>query len=373
MQKILKNYFTLLLLILSFLFITSCEESKALNKKGIEHELEFGGVYVDITIEDFNQLGFKYGDSLNVSFSNGYKLKDIPYYNGYYTKAGEPLVVAYPGYKALKVCINNGDDLFLVANLNENDTVSIVLNKAEKYLDIQEARDLSYYDDRFRYDSDEMFANFREIKVTGLKEKTLYRSASPCDNQHNRAGYVDNLIKDNHISCIFNLSDNNDKIKGYIAKEDFNSPYFLSLYNENRVIPIALNMNYNSMEFKNKIANGLKELIKHDGPYLIHCTEGKDRTGFICMLLEALVGASYEEIKNDYMITYYNYYRINLESDAKRYNTIVDNLLIPMYESVVKGEENSQTMSIEACTTNYLLEAGMSEEEVNLLKTKLRG
>ena len=63
---------------------------------GIIHEEEFGGVYIDITIDEFNALGFEYGDSVTVSFSNGYKLKDIPYYNGYYTQTGEPLLIAYP-------------------------------------------------------------------------------------------------------------------------------------------------------------------------------------------------------------------------------------------------------------------------------------
>ena len=43
----------------------------------ILHELEFGGVYVDITIDDFNALGFAYGDSVTVSFSNGYELQDV--------------------------------------------------------------------------------------------------------------------------------------------------------------------------------------------------------------------------------------------------------------------------------------------------------
>ena len=61
------------------------------------HEPKFGGSYLDITIDEFNNLGFEYGDSVDVTFSNGYKLSDIPYYNGYYTKTNELLVVAYPG------------------------------------------------------------------------------------------------------------------------------------------------------------------------------------------------------------------------------------------------------------------------------------
>ena len=52
------------------------------------HETEFGGVYIKMPIEEFNQLGFEYGDSVTVKFSNGYTMEDIPYYNGYYTQTG---------------------------------------------------------------------------------------------------------------------------------------------------------------------------------------------------------------------------------------------------------------------------------------------
>ena len=63
----------------------------------VEHEEEFGGVYIKNTIDEFNAYGFDYGDSVSISFTNGYKLEDIPYYNGYYTRTGETLLVAYPG------------------------------------------------------------------------------------------------------------------------------------------------------------------------------------------------------------------------------------------------------------------------------------
>ena len=78
----------------------------------IQHELEFGGVYIEIKIDDFNKLGFRYGDSVKVQFSNGYTLEDLPYYNGYYVDAGEPLLIAYPGYDFIKAAINYGADLW---------------------------------------------------------------------------------------------------------------------------------------------------------------------------------------------------------------------------------------------------------------------
>ena len=130
---------------------------------GVMHEEEFGGVYIDISIDEFNALGFAYGDSVNVTFSNGYYLEDLPYYNGYYSRTGEPLVVAYPGYPYIKVGINSGGDLWDVAELSESDLAEISLAEPEKYLDIQEVRNLVYWDERERYESDEEFGNFRSV------------------------------------------------------------------------------------------------------------------------------------------------------------------------------------------------------------------
>ena len=214
--------------------------------RAITHEEEFGGVYLDLSIDDFNALGFTYGDGVDVSFSNGYELTKLPYYNGYYTQTGQPLLVAYPGYPYVKVCINNGDDLWTVAGLKETDTVTVTLAERGAFASIQKARDIHYADDREKFESDAVFANFRGVVVTGLKENTLYRSASPCDNQHNRAPYVDTLIKEAGVKCILNLSDTPEKLEGYIAAEGFGSPYFLSLYENGSVIPLALNMNYGS-------------------------------------------------------------------------------------------------------------------------------
>ena len=372
MVKKFKRVFILLLVLASCL-IFACSKNKAIELKdcSVKQELEFGGINIQISIDDFNQLGFKYGDSVNVSFSNGYYVEDIPYYSGYYTKTGQMLLVAYPGYKTIRLCINNGDDLFLIANLTEDDLASVSLNSEGKYLDIQNARDIHYYDERTKYDSDAMFANYRSVKVSGLKDDTLFRSASPCDNQHNRAKYVDDLCKEDNIAFILNLADTETKINGYINKEDFNSDYFLSLYNNGLVYLVGLNMNYSSLDFKQKLVSGLKELIKHEGPYLIHCTEGKDRTGFVCVLLEALVGASYEEIENDYMITYYNYYRIDSQSDEGKYNIIVNDLLKPMIEAILTDDVGYQEVSLSSRAASYLISGGMSEDEVALLKERL--
>ena len=368
-----------LLLILFLLFsaavLSGCSGAKAkdLTDCAIIHEPEFGGVYITATIDEFNALGYQYGDSVDIAFSNGYTLTDQPYYNGYYTENGESLLVAYPGYDYIKACINNGDDLWLIAGLTEDDTATVTLNTRGKYLDIQNARDIHYTDAREDYDSDEIFANFRAVSVTGLKENTLYRSASPCDNQHNRAVFVNDLIEAAGVQCILNLADNDEKIAGYLADESFDTPYFRALYEAGNVIPIALNMNFASADFQQKLINGLIDLSGHEGPYLVHCTEGKDRTGFVCLLLEALCGASYEELVADYMITYDNYYGITQETDAARYDVIVEHVLNPMIQVVAGEGADLTTADLKAGAEAFLQNAGMTADQIAALEARLAG
>ena len=336
----------------------------------IRHEPEFGGVYIEKTIEEFNALGYAYGDSVVVTFSNGFHLT-LPYYNGYYTKNGDPLLVAYPGYPYIKAAINNGDDLWEVAGLHEGDTASISFDMRGLYAAVQEARDVHYTDERNDYDSDAVFANFRGVTAGGIREGRLYRSASPCDNQHGRAPYVDALMQEAGVRFVLNLSDNGEKIEGYLADPDFQSPYFLSLYEDGAVEPIALNMNFGSKEFRQKAADGLAVMALHEGPYLVHCTEGKDRTGFLCMLLEALCGASYEEIVADYMITYDNYYHITKETEPDKYNTIVANVLDPMVASLVDSGLDFRTVDLSVYAERFLTDGGMSVAQVAALKARL--
>ena len=375
----MKKSILLSTLLLPLAFLMGCNnQTITVKDMAISHELEFGGIYIHKAIEDFNHLGFAYGDSVDITFTNGYKVKDLPYYNGYYVDAGQALLVGYPGYDYIKLTLNYGDDLWYAADFSEDTKATISLNKKEKYKGIQEASDISYYDERERYETNVEFANFRNMKVGNLAEGVLYRSASPCDNKHNRASYVDRLMEEAGVQFVLNLADTKEKIDGYIAKEDFNSPYFLSLYQKqqfflatpinDKVEPLALNMNYMSDEFREKVASGINYMANSTGPYLVHCLEGKDRTGFVCILLESLMNATYQEIVDDYMLTYDNYYKIKV-GDPK-YDIIKNRNVDSMLNFICEGNDY-RSGSTSNYAKQYLIKGGMSEEAVNALINKL--
>ena len=376
MAKIFARSLSFILIAGILLSQASCSaannSAKEVKNCPVLHDDEFGGVYIQKTIDEFNALGYKYGDTVDIKFSNGYELKDIPYYSGYYCPTGDPLLVAYPGYPYIKAAINNGECLWEVSNMTDDATATITVNSPGKDLDVQKARDIHYSDKREDYAGDVIFANFRTVEAGNMKSGKLYRSASPCDNSHNRAPYVDKLMEDAGVNIIVNLADTDLKIEGYVAKDDFDSPYFLSLYNDDKVIPLGMNTLYTSSENKEKLASGFLMIADNEGPYLVHCTEGKDRTGFICILLEALCGATYEEILNDYMITYDNYYKINESSDKERYDLIVRMNLDDLIETFTGlSGDKIKTEVLEGYARDYIRSCGLTDTDIDRIVSNL--
>ena len=367
MKKLLLSITTCLV----FTSLTACSKSPVLKDYSIHHDDEFGGAYIDISIADFNNLGFKFGDSVNLSFYNGVKYQDIGYYSGYYVPAGQELVVGYPGYDYIKFCINYGNDVYADNNFDANTKVTITVNKPLKYKEIEETLSISYSDDKTQYDSDEEFANFREISVGNVKEKTLYRGASPIDNRRKRASTVDGLLELNEIKYDIDLADGRSTIDGFYAKEDFDSPYFKSLDEDNKVLPLAMAAAYKTDDFSGKVKQMFLGILNNDGPYYIHCLEGKDRTGYVCMVIEALCGATYEDLIKDYFITYKNYYGI--EEGSKKYDVIKELHIDEMIRYVFdfKPKTNLLTANYRSEVNSYLLAIGLTQNEIDSVQNKL--
>lgn len=337
----------------------------------IKEEQKFGGVYIEKTTDEFNDFGFVYGDSVDVIFSNGYEALDIPYYSGYYAKTGEILLAAYPGYDYIDLCINNGDSLWERGKFKNTDTVNIKLRKRGKYKKNQDLLNIKYTNNREDYVSDEVFANFRNVKLGNIKENILYRGASPIDNGHKRASYANDLMQKANVKYDVDLSDTEKDFEKHFNAADFKSNYFKSLYMDNKVSVTPLSMNYKSSDFGKKVAKALIDMSKNEGPYYIHCVEGKDRTGFVLAVIEGLAGATYEEIVNDYMKTYENYYGVDKIKDKEKYNAIKENCIDDMLRFIADSDPYTGNGTIELeyldwtnIMGRYLNKNGMSDEDI---------
>ena len=90
------------------------------------------------------------------------------------------------------------------------------------------------------------------------------------------------------------------------------------------------------------------------------------------MVIEAIAGASYDEIIKDYMITYDNYYGINLENNPTKYNIIKNKNIDEMLRTVINDETVDITKAdYSKYIETYLLSKGLKKEEFDALKAKI--
>ncbi len=339
---------------------------KTPNVSGTVTEIEkYGHAVSDITIDDFNKLGFKLGDMTTVVFDNGFVL-EAPYLDGYFVDNGQPLVRAYPGQTNIAVCINYGK-LNEIAKISVGDKFTIMLTQPEGYLTQYEIRNLTRTNNREDYSSDEVFANFRNITLGNIAKGVLYRSSSPVNNEIGRAAYADKLMQAAKVNTVVNLADSDENINTYMAAADFASPYYAQLYKNKQVLPLNMGLAYSSDEFKAGMAKGFTFMAENKGPYLFHCTEGKDRAGFFAALAESLMGATKDQIVDDYMQSYVNYY--NIQKGTDKYEVISQDVLDML--KVIAGSSDLDKADLASAAENYLLAGGMKPEQIKALKANL--
>ena len=331
---------------------------------------KYGHAVLNVTTADFMAVGYELGDIVCMRF--GTREYTMPLFDGYYSNPGGLLLRASDAEECIAVCINYGD-FSDVNGISVGDTVEITMSEKAGMLAIQELYALQYSNKREDYSDDASFANFRAVTVGRIGYGKLYRTASPINNENGRADYADNLIESVGVTTVLNLADSDKDIEGYLADSECDSEYYRHLYETGSVIAIDLTGNFYSEEFASSVAKGLTFLARNEAPYCIHCTEGKDRAGFTAMLLEALMGATLDEIISDYMISFYNYYGIDKEHEPERYQAVLDINLMEMLFHITGAEsvEQLEQINLETAVTAYLIEAGMSQEDIVMLKQKL--
>ncbi|MDR0557799.1 MAG: tyrosine-protein phosphatase [Treponema sp.] len=102
------------------------------------------------------------------------------------------------------------------------------------------------------------------------------------------------------IAAALNLADDEMALK---QKAVF-VPWRDKLFQKGGAIALNMSFDFQANEFGGKINEGIKFLINHKGPYLIHCLQVIDRTGFFVMSLGMLMGASGDEMAGDYMTSF---------------------------------------------------------------------
>ena len=239
--------------------------------------------------------------------------------------------------------------------------MQIALTQKDGYRDQWLIHQLSRTDERTDYPhlSDEAFANFRVIDTPGMGKDTLYRSSSPINPEIGRSAYADDAARNAGIVTVVNLADASNTYEGTES----------AYYQTCQVVYLNLGLDFTADDFRENLAKGLRFIIDGEAPYLLHCNEGKDRAGFASALLECLMGASIDDVVDDYMESYANYYGV--EPGSEKYDAVVSSNIIKTLSTAFRTEDVYQA-DLAAEAEAFLTEdLGLSAGEVSTLRRKL--
>ena len=342
-----------------------------------EDGITSGKMYLNYPADSF-LTQFEIGDIVTVAF-DGYDTLEMPV-------AESSSDVPIAGF--LVAAIKGSDQLVLTAHYAqmsdvlgitaENAPLQVSISMKEKggyLLGLDIMRNTQYMDTYLEAYPDlsiEEFANFRDVHTTGMGKNKLYRSSSPIYLYLGRNYYADSLAQVAGIATFVNLADSENEAYS-------NKGYETTYYSTQNVIFLGIPPEFFSTSFKEGLVKGFRYMIEHEGPYLLHCTYGMDRTGFTIAVLEALMGASVEEIQADYAKTFSNYFTV---IDSKQ--VTLNDQQVDFFKSVVlrnlravyhaEGIEVPETDDADwvTATENYLEKLGMTPQEISELKDRLK-
>lgn len=223
---------------------------------------------------------------------------------------------------------------------------------------------LSQSNSRSDYASSAAFANFREISLGAIPARRLYRSSHPALPGNPRFPYAQQLAENARVKTVINLSDSARAAASYAAT----IPWYQSFFSRNTIIVLEMGTDYTDPVFAGKLKAALLFIAANSGPFLIHDQDGTECAGFTAALLEALTGASAEEITADYMISYENRYRITPDSGAYRaLSALAEDALL-----VITGYRAAESVNVREAAEAYLANRlGMLPEEIAAVRARL--
>lgn len=358
------------------------EEEAAVVSHGIRFPSNNGNATLNLTHEEVFEK-FAFGDivtvmlgdlSVDMPIVDNYACVDIGAPALYMYRKGEKrevrLVVnmqafAYVYAVAYQPDAAN-DPLNWVYNdgFSEDMDVAITMKEQAGYLADYQIRSMTYTFARedFPQLTDEEFANFRMVEAGDIAPGVLYRSATAIQPERGRSVFADEACREAGVTVFINLVNSEET-------EQQEAGFAESYYSGQKRICLGMTMDVMLEDNRQKLAQGLRFMAENPGVYDVFCQEGKDRTGFFLVLLEALMGADSEEILQDYMTSYYNYYGITPEDAGY---AVVENGVFLRQQSDAIGatvRDADFSQQVEA----YILGLGLTQAEISQLKANLSG
>ena len=337
----------------------------------------FGSLNIDIVADSF-LTKFDYGDVVSVMVP-GYDTLDVPVVASYGDVfPGEFFLYVSSGLNYLKLEARYGQMAEVIGlGRGAEFPIEVAIRMKEKggyaeHLGNLNSLAISYSIEAYPELSVADFANFRMVRTTGMGEGRLYRSSSPVDPSIGRNKYADSLAAVAGVKTFVNLANSEEYAESY-------NGFAQSYYATQNVVYLDVLPGFANTPFKEGFVKGLRYMVEHDGPYLWHCTYGMDRTGYTIAVLEALMGATAEEIKADYAATHKNFYSVSggrqvalTAKQAELIQAIIVRLMRNAYK--VEGVDISdfENVDLAAATEKYLLSLGLEQHEIDSLRARLK-
>ena len=309
-------------------------------------------------------IDLEYGDSVNLSFSGGYEIKAVPYYPDFFGKKNDAVLTDH--FDALCVA-GIGCDMSRSTGIEPGETVIITLERRGRYRELFDAYNINDARNRMEGQTDEAYCNMREVTAGDIREGRLYRGASPFDHDFGRVGLMDEYIRKHDIGAVLDLSDSRE----WLAERSDLPDHTRAMIAQGRVVACPIGVDFQDPKAMQEIGAGLADLTKSEGPWLVNCSLGRDRTGVVCALLEALCGATYDGIVQDYMASYDQLHSIDMNPDSLQYRLFkarIDEQLAAIF-GIEVGDLPGADLRLE--TRDYLTRCGMTETQIDALERSL--
>ena len=351
---------------------------------------KYGNIYTSCTAERLQEMGFAYGDIITVKFLD--QTLDLPLVPTFsYVDQGTPGLFINKSETGefegnLFMAINMGDftTTYGIATKTTNPdktwywtacegvtfpiVVTLEMKEQGGYATEMAIRDINRTNNREDYPdlTDAEFANFRQITTTGMGDH-LYRGSSPINPEIGRNTYADAALEAAGATVIMNLANDQATAEAY---EGFADTY----YSNQNVVYLNLGVDFTAADFQSGLATGLRHFAENEGVYYVHCTEGKDRAGFVSALLECLMGATYDEVVADYLKTYTNYYTVvdgvQQPLPQETLDAIANSNIIKTLQTAFEVEDLT-TADLAAEAAEYITAIGLTDDELAALKENL--
>lgn len=198
---------------------------------------------------------------------------------------------------------------------------------------------MKHFDSRSDFKTDEAFANFRALILNNRESNYFYRSASVVTNYYGRASTVKQIMGKKGIKHILDLSN--------------------------------IRFQCESDEFAYELIKRIRTILSQPGPFIIQCDAGKKRTGFACIILEALSGTSYDNIVKDYLKSYENNNRLELSKNPVLVARIIVGCINSHIEFIADSNVDISSINLQNSAKDYLKKYGLSSKEITELQLVL--